>query len=183
MARLGRPKTELMLRDDEGVQLLRWSMLEKSAQALALRSGIVLGCGDGLDNTAVAGNVGCSCSTNTFSGVRASLSPGWMGWWTSRGRGGQQRSRPIGLRRSLWQRRSQRRSQRRRMRPLVPGQDGRQLRVVEVHDRPDLEGVRVETTREDAFKFSNDPRFVEKVYDVVGLYLNPPDAAVVTAWT
>ena len=31
----------------------------------------------------------------------------------------------------------------------------------------------------DAFKLSNDPLFVEKVYDVVGLYLNPPEGAVV----
>jgi transposase len=31
----------------------------------------------------------------------------------------------------------------------------------------------------DTFKLSNDPLFVEKVRDVVGLYLNPPDAALV----
>ena len=30
-----------------------------------------------------------------------------------------------------------------------------------------------------AFKVSNDPRFAEKVTDVVGLYLNPPDKALV----
>lgn len=30
-----------------------------------------------------------------------------------------------------------------------------------------------------SFKVSNDPRFVEKLEDVVGLYLNPPDRAVV----
>ena len=33
--------------------------------------------------------------------------------------------------------------------------------------------------RADGFKSSNDPLFVEKVFDVVGLYLNPPEAAVV----
>jgi hypothetical protein len=33
--------------------------------------------------------------------------------------------------------------------------------------------------RTDTFKLSTDPLFVEKVYDVVGLYLNPPEAAVV----
>jgi len=33
--------------------------------------------------------------------------------------------------------------------------------------------------RTDGFKLSNDRMFVEKVYDVVGLYLNPPEAAVV----
>ena len=31
----------------------------------------------------------------------------------------------------------------------------------------------------DGFKLSNDPLFVDKVYDVVGLYLNPPECAVV----
>jgi len=33
--------------------------------------------------------------------------------------------------------------------------------------------------RAEGFKLSNDPLFIEKVYDVVGLYLNPPEAAVV----
>ena len=31
----------------------------------------------------------------------------------------------------------------------------------------------------DSFKVSNDPAFAEKVEDVVGLYLDPPDKAVV----
>ncbi len=33
--------------------------------------------------------------------------------------------------------------------------------------------------RSEDFKLSNDPLFVEKVYDIVGLYLDPPEAAVV----
>ena len=33
--------------------------------------------------------------------------------------------------------------------------------------------------RQRHFKISNDPQFVEKVQDIVGLYLNPPDHAVV----
>ncbi len=33
--------------------------------------------------------------------------------------------------------------------------------------------------RADGFKLSNDPLFVDKVYDIVGLYLDPPEAAVV----
>ncbi len=31
----------------------------------------------------------------------------------------------------------------------------------------------------ETFKLSHDPRFLEKLYDVVGLYLNPPDKALV----
>ena len=33
--------------------------------------------------------------------------------------------------------------------------------------------------RSETFKLSSDPAFVEKVRDIVGLYLNPPDRAVV----
>jgi transposase len=33
--------------------------------------------------------------------------------------------------------------------------------------------------RSDAFQLSNDPMFIEKVRDIVGLYLNPPESAVV----
>jgi transposase len=33
--------------------------------------------------------------------------------------------------------------------------------------------------RSEGFKLSNDPLFVEKVYDIVGLYLDPPESAVV----
>ena len=36
--------------------------------------------------------------------------------------------------------------------------------------------------RVDTFKLSNDPRFEEKLVDVVGLYLNPPERAVVFAF-
>ncbi|MFE0347496.1 helix-turn-helix domain-containing protein [Streptomyces griseoluteus] len=36
----------------------------------------------------------------------------------------------------------------------------------------------------DTFKLSTDPLFVEKVYDVVGLYFNPPEGVVVCSrWT
>jgi transposase/transposase-like protein len=38
---------------------------------------------------------------------------------------------------------------------------------------------RLQPHRVEHFKFSKDPRFVEKLRDVVGLYLNPPDKAVV----
>jgi transposase len=38
---------------------------------------------------------------------------------------------------------------------------------------------RIQPHRERSFKLSNDPQFNEKVRDVVGLYMNPPDKAVV----
>src|SRR6478609_1985452 len=54
MARTGRPKLELALTEDERAQLVSWSRRATSAQALALRSRIVLGCAAGLDNKQVA---------------------------------------------------------------------------------------------------------------------------------
>ena len=54
MAPDGRPKTLLELTSEEREQLVRWSRRAKSAQALALRSRIVLGCAEGLTNKEVA---------------------------------------------------------------------------------------------------------------------------------
>jgi transposase-like protein len=59
----GTPEDRVDLSDEEREQLLRWSRRAKSSQALALRSRIVLGCGDGLDNKTVAGQVGCAANT------------------------------------------------------------------------------------------------------------------------
>ena len=48
------------------------------------------------------------------------------------------------------------------------------MMVHRVWQRHDVQPHRVEK-----FKISNDPKFEEKVRDVVGLYLNPPDRALV----
>ena len=63
MPRTGRPKAELVLTAEEREQLQRWARRAKSAQALALRSKIVLACAEGLDNKTVAAKVGCSQPT------------------------------------------------------------------------------------------------------------------------
>lgn len=43
------------------------------------------------------------------------------------------------------------------------------------------EAFQLQPHRQESFKFSTDARFVEKVVDVVGLYLAPPDKAMVLA--
>jgi transposase len=40
----------------------------------------------------------------------------------------------------------------------------------------------LEPHRSETFKLSTDPQFVEKVRDIVGLYLNPPERALVLCW-
>ena len=175
MPRTGRPKTELIVSDEEREQLLRWSRQAKSAQALALRSRIVLGCGDGLDNTVVAGLVGCS--TNTVSKWRARFALDRLDGLVDEPRLG----RP----------------------PTITAEQVEEVVVATLESTPknathwsratmaDRSGLSKSTIgriwkafdltphREDGFKLSNDPQFVEKVYDIVGLYVNPPEAAVV----
>jgi putative transposase len=41
------------------------------------------------------------------------------------------------------------------------------------------QGLDIQPHRVEKFKLSNDPKFEEKVRDIVGLYLNPPDRALV----
>ena len=175
MPRTGRPKTELILSDEERETLLRWSRRAKSSQALALRSRIVLACADGVDNKSVAAQLGCSAVT--------------VGKW----RGRFVESRLDGLV-----------DEPRPGRPAtISAEQVEEVVVATLESTPknathwsrakmaDRSGLSKSTIgriwkafelkphREDGFKLSNDPQFVEKVYDVVGLYLNPPEAAVV----
>jgi hypothetical protein len=63
----------------------------KSAQALALRSGIMLAAADGL-GTRRSRPGWALRSAVPASGGRSSWPAGWRGWWTSRGRAGRRRS-------------------------------------------------------------------------------------------
>src|SRR5660398_190089 len=175
MPRTGRPKTELILSDEEREQLLRWSRRAKSSQALALRSRIVLGCGEGLDNKSVAERV--HCSTNTVSKWRARFVQDRLDGLVDEPRAG----RPPTITAE-------------RVEEVVVAtlestpKNATHWSRAKMADRSDLskstigriwKAFELKPHREDGFKLSTDPQFVEKVYDVVGLYLNPPEAAVV----
>lgn len=165
----------LTLSDEEREQLLRWSRRAKSSQALALRSRIILACGEGLDNKAAAEQA--HCSTNTVSKWRARFVSDRLDGLVDEPRPG----RP----------------------PVITADQVEDVVVATLESTPvnathwsrakmaDRSGLSKSTIgriwktfelkphREDGFKLSNDPQFVEKVYDVIGLYLNPPEAAVV----
>lgn len=53
------------------------------------------------------------------------------------------------------------------------------LRLEPHERRAHLARLRVTAHRSETFKLSKDPLFVEKVRDIVGLYMNPPDHALV----
>ena len=61
--RTGRPIAPLSLTVEERETLERWARRPKSAQALAQRSRIVLGCAAGNPNTLVAGKLGVTHQT------------------------------------------------------------------------------------------------------------------------
>ena len=57
--------------------------------------------------------------------------------------------------------------------------DGRGPRTESGVDSSDLDAHGLQPHRVRTFKLSTDPAFVEKLTDVVGLYVNPPDKALV----
>jgi len=80
VAMRGRPKTELVLSDAEREQLTALTLRRNTAQAMALRARIVLGCADGMENKAVA--VRQRVTPQTVSKWRAaSLSTVWRAFW------------------------------------------------------------------------------------------------------
>jgi transposase len=175
MARTGRPKADLMLTDQEREQLLRWARRAKSAQSLSLRSKIILRCAEGMDNASVAAQLGCS--TATVGKWRRRFVEDRLDGLTDEPRPGAPRSVSddqieqvvvATLERTPrdathWSRASMAAET-----GLSKSTVGRIWRAFGL--KPHLV---------DTFKLSSDPLFIEKVRDVVGLYLNPPERAVV----
>ena len=62
---------------------------------------------------------------------------------------------------------------------MVTGEDGSQTGLSKSTIGRIWRSFELKPHREDGFKLSNDPQFVEKIHDVVGLYLRPPESAVV----
>ena len=167
MARTGRPKQVLELSDSEREQLVRWERRRKSSQALALRSRIVLGCASGRSNQQVAGQCG--------------VSPATVGQW---------RRRVCELRLDGLS------DDPRPGRPAtITAERVEEVLVATLESTPEnathwsrakmaersglskstigriWRAFGVQPHRAETFKLSTDPLFVEKVYDIVGLYL------------
>src|SRR4030081_1452560 len=175
MARTGRPKTALVLSDEERATLLRWSKRAKSAQALALRCRIVLACAQGLSNKEVAAQL--RCAPVTVGKWRARFVAARLDGLTDEDRPGRPASIGIDQVEAVvvatleeapkdathWSRTSMAAKS-----GLSKSTIGRIWRDFEI--KPHLA---------EGFTLSTDPLFVEKVVDVVGLYHNPPERAVV----
>src|ERR687883_61286 len=60
---VGRPKAELVVSPEDHATLVRWTARRTTAQALALRSRIILRCATGASNTVVARELGVTDQT------------------------------------------------------------------------------------------------------------------------
>ena len=165
----------VVLTDDELAQLTSWTRRSKSANALAMRSRIVLAAAEGLGNTAVAAKVGVEVGTarkwrNRFladrlEGLLDEPRPG--------------RPRTVGddevekvITRTLET--TPRNATHWSTRSLAAELGLSQSAVSRI-----WRAFGLQPHRQDSWKLSKDPQFIEKVRDVVGLYLDPPEAAVV----
>jgi transposase len=167
--------TPLTLTDEDRRTLQGWTRRRKTAQALALRARIVLACADGGSNTAVAAQLGIDRGT-----VRI-----WRSRFLREGVDGLLDEPRPGRPRTVsdaqveqvvvatleqtpphathWSTRS-----------MAARTGMSQSAVSRIWRAFGLKPHKVET-----FKVSKDPLFVDKVRDVVGLYLDPPERALV----
>src|ERR1700687_1640137 len=171
----GRPLVPLTLSSEHREQLQSWSRRAKTAQALAMRSRIVLLAADGVSNTEIARRQGCSLPT--AGKRRQGVLDGGLGGLLEEPRPGTPRKlsdRQVEqvLTRTLesqpeaathWS-----------TRDMAKACGLSQSTVSRIWRAFSLAPHRSET-----FKLSRDPLFIEKVRDIVGLYLDPPDRALV----
>lgn len=171
----GRPIPPLSLSEAEREALQNWARRPKSAQALALRARIVLRCAEGVTNTEVAQQVGVRKATvgkwrqrfvdRRLDGLLDEPRPGAPRKITDadveRALATTLESTPKDA--THWSTRSLAKQT-----GLSRSTVGRIWRAFSLQPH-----------RSETFKLSKDPLFIEKVRDIVGLYLDPPDRALV----
>jgi transposase len=173
--RTGRPKQPLVLTEEERDRLQSLAHRARSQSLLARRARVVLTCAEGLDNQAVAKKVRCS--------------NGMVGKWRSRFlearlEGLYDEPRPGAPRKV-----SDAEVEQVVIQTLESSPRGathwstRGLAKTTGLSRMTISRIwhafGVQPHRTDPFKLSPDPQLVEKVRDIVGLYMNPPDHAMV----
>jgi transposase len=171
----GRPKAELILTTDERETLDRWTRRATTAQALALRARIVLRCASGATNTAVAEHL--HVSQQMVCKWRARFAERRLDGLLDEPRPGAPRKHTDAVVERLITKtleRTPRDATHWSTRSMAKASGLSQSTVGRMWRAFGLQPHRTET-----FKLSTDPLFVDKVRDIVGLYLNPPERALV----
>ena len=166
---------EVVLADEEREVLERWARRPKSSQALALRCRIVLAAAVGKSNVEIAAELGCN--RLTVGRWRSRFTERRLDGLHDEPRPGKPRSitdddvervivktleeQPVGA--THWSTRS-----------MAAATGMSQSAVSRI-----WRAFALKPHQSESFKLSPDPQFIEKVRDIVGLYLNPPEAAVV----
>ncbi len=166
----------IILTDDQGLTLTRWSRGRSTPVRLMQRAKIVLLAAEGTMNKNIAAQLGIM--PNTVGRWRARFAAGGLGAIEKDApRGG----RTPRIRDAVAQRILEKTT---RERPAnATHWSGRTLAAALGVDKSMVWRVwkanNLKPHLARTFKVSNDPHFVEKMTDVVGLYLNPPERAVV----
>jgi len=171
----GRPKRIVELTEEQREELLRWTRRATTAQALALRARVVLACAEGGDDCDVAERIGV-CRTTIGKWRRRFIAKGMDGLLDEPRPGTPRKISDADVERVIvrtletkprdathWSTRS-----------MAAEIGMSQSAVTRIWRAFALQPHRTTT-----FKLSKDPLFIEKVRDIVGLYLSPPDKALV----
>lgn len=175
MARRGRPKRIVELTAEQREELVRWTRRTTTAAGLALRARIILACVEGGDDFDVA--------------ERAGVCPGTVGKWrrrfVSKGMDGLLDEPRPGAPRKI----SDADVERVIVRTLeTKPRDATHWSTRSMADEMGMSqsaisriwrAFALQPHRVTTFKLSKDPLFIEKVRDIVGLYMSPPERALV----
>lgn len=174
----GRPRVEITLTDDERTELQRLTRRARTNRHLAQRARIVLGVGSGETDAAVSARL--HCTPKTVASWRKRFARDRLSGLYDEPRVGRQRSvddeaveaivvktlESTPKAKTHWSTRQMAKES-----GVSHATVGRIWRAF---------GLQPHIVR--GFKLSNDPQFVDKLHDVVGLYMTPPDRAVVFAF-
>jgi len=172
---LGRPKAELVLSEEEGIQLASLARSRSLSHALVARAKVILWSAEGVSNSEIAGRLRWTQATvgkwrrrfleQRVQGLYDELRPG-------RPRSIEDEQIAALLKRTLSRKPKAATHWTVREAARASG-----ISKSTVHRL--FQAFAVQPHRARTFKLSNDPFFVEKVRDIAGLYLNPPDHALV----
>jgi transposase len=178
MAKRGRPTAEITLSAEERATLERWARRHSSSQALALRSKIVLACAKG-NRTQVQIAADLGCNPVTVGKWRGRFAENRLDGLVDAQRPGAQRSIGDDVIEAIVVE---------TLESAPPDATHWSTRTLAAKHKISHTTVReiwrafgLKPWREDSFKVSPDPDLVEKIRDLVGLYMSPPVAAAVFA--